>query len=124
MGSGNYAYAHFDIGGEAEILGFGISGGASVNFQASLEAKVTQNIGFDMASITSAISNLTMMGCASVGASFNLEVCAGPLGCAGGTVSKDVSANFGIENGSPKLAFSYSSCGNGMPAMILNDSGY
>jgi TANFOR domain-containing protein len=123
VASGNYAYAFVDAGGSAEILGIGVSGSAHVDFQAALEQSVTPDIGFSMANIKSTLNSITLMGCASVGVSFSLEACV--LGeCLGGTVSKDVSARFGIENGSPKLNFSFDSCGNGMPAMKLNDSGY
>ena len=123
IGSGNYAYAGFDVGGKAEILSIGVSGSAHLDFQASIESKVIPQIGFNMASIKETLGSMTLLGCASVSASFAIEACA--FGeCIGGSVSKSISAIFGIENASPTFKFQFESCGNGLPAMVLNDSGY
>jgi hypothetical protein len=123
VGSANYAYAGFDASGEAKILGIGVSGSAHLDFQASVESGLKPQIGFNMESIKSTVGKMSMVGCASATASFKIGACLLDK-CLGGTVSKSVSAIFGIENASPKLSFQFESCGNGMPAMKLNDSGY
>jgi hypothetical protein len=124
IGVGNFAYAGFDVGGKAEILSIGVSGSAHLDFQASLEDHNILNVtAFSLAGIKENLNNLSLMGCASVTASFAIEACA--FGeCIGGSVSKSISAKFGIEKLSPVFEFQFNDCGNGLPAMIMNDSGY
>lgn len=123
LGAGNYAYASFDVGGEAEILSIGVSGHAHLDFQAALDSKLEQKINLDILNVKEKLKGITLTGCASVTASFDIEACA--FGeCIGGSVSKSISAIFGIDKGSPTFKFQFQDCGNGLPAMKLNDSGY
>lgn len=123
LGAGNYAYASFDVGGEAEILSMVVSGHAHLDFQAALDSKLEQKINLDILNVKEKLKGITLTGCASVTASFDIEACA--FGeCIGGSVSKSISSIFGIEQGKPTFRFQFQDCGNGLPAMKLNDSGY
>lgn len=123
---GAYAIAGFDVGGEASILGIGVSGGVKFNAQVALTSEASPQVGLNFASIKNTLKSLGLSGCGSVGASFNLGACIkvdlGPLGevdeCAGFDVGKDFSVNLTTK---PKvdLSFSFGNCGNGMPVQKL-----
>lgn len=123
---GSYSIAGFDVGGEASILGIGVSGGVKFNAQTALTSEASPQVGLSFSSIKNTLKSLGLSGCGSVSASFNLGACIkvdlGPLGevdeCAGFDVSKDFSVNFTTKP-NVDMSFSFGNCGNGMPVQKL-----